>query len=33
MQEYPFVPDTNRKHQVLALTYPTENVLVREYAD
>jgi N-dimethylarginine dimethylaminohydrolase len=33
MQEYPFVPDTDRKHQVLALTYPTESVLVREYAD
>ena len=33
MQEFPFVPDTDRRQQVLALTYPTEEVLIREYLD
>jgi hypothetical protein len=33
MQEYSFLPDTAWKEQVLALTYPTEKILTREYAD
>ena len=33
MQEFPFVPDTARKAEVLALTYPSETQLQREYAD
>lgn len=33
MQEFPFVPDTERREQVLALTYPTEGILIREYLD
>ncbi len=26
MQEYPFLPDTDRKAEVLALTYPDEAI-------
>lgn len=33
MQEFPLVPDTARKAEVLALTYPTEAILQREYAN
>jgi N-dimethylarginine dimethylaminohydrolase len=33
MSEFPFVPNTDRKQEVLALTYPTEEILLREYAD
>lgn len=33
MQEFPFVPDTARREQVLALTYPTEEALIGEYQD
>jgi N-dimethylarginine dimethylaminohydrolase len=33
MQEYPLVPDTARKAEVLALEYPDEELLQREYAD
>lgn len=33
MQEYPFLPDTPWKEQVLALAYPTEDILTREYVD
>jgi N-dimethylarginine dimethylaminohydrolase len=33
MSEFPFVPDTDRKPEVLALTYPTEEILLSEYAD
>ena len=33
MQEFPFVPDTARKAEVLALTYPSETQLQLEYAD
>ena len=33
MAEFPLVPDTPLKDQVLALTYPTEEQLVKEYAD
>lgn len=33
MVEFPFVPDTARKAEVLALTYPTETQLIREYED
>lgn len=32
MQEFPLVPDTARKTEVLALTYPTEKILQFEYA-
>ena len=32
MREYPLVPETERKTEVLALTYPTEDLLEREYA-
>ncbi len=32
MLEFPLVPDTARKDEVLALTYPTEEILQREYA-
>lgn len=31
--EFPFIPDTARKTEVLALTYPTEANLLQEYAD
>ena len=31
--EFPFIPDTARKAEVLALTYPTEAGLLQEYAD
>ncbi len=31
--EFPFVPKTERTAEVLALTYPTEAILQREYAD
>lgn len=33
MQEFPLVPDTDRRAEVLALTYPTEAQLQREYED
>ncbi|MCP4766415.1 MAG: hypothetical protein GY875_09090 [Gammaproteobacteria bacterium] len=33
MSEFPFVPDTDRRQEVLALTYPGEEVLLGEYAD
>ena len=33
MQEFPLVPETDRKDAVLALTYPDETLLIREYAD
>jgi N-dimethylarginine dimethylaminohydrolase len=33
MAEFPFVPNTDRKQEVLSLTYPTEEILLREYAD
>ena len=33
MAEFPFVPNTDRKPEVLALTYPTEEILLPEYAD
>jgi N-dimethylarginine dimethylaminohydrolase len=33
MVEFPFVPDTDRRETVLALTYPTEEILIGEYAD
>jgi N-dimethylarginine dimethylaminohydrolase len=33
MAEFPFVPNTDRKAEVLALTYPTEELLLPEYAD
>jgi len=33
MSEFPFVPNTARKPEVLALTYPTEDILLPEYAD
>jgi N-dimethylarginine dimethylaminohydrolase len=32
MQEFPFVPETAWKEAVLALTYPSEELLIREYA-
>jgi len=32
MAEFPFVPNTDRKPEVLALTYPTEEILLPEYA-
>jgi N-dimethylarginine dimethylaminohydrolase len=31
--EFPFIPDTARKTEVLALAYPTEANLLQEYAD
>ena len=31
--EFPFIPDTARKAEVLALTYPSEAGLLQEYAD
>ena len=31
MQEFPFVPNTARKEEVLALTYPSEDLLIKEY--
>ncbi|NND00147.1 MAG: hypothetical protein HKN70_10265, partial [Gammaproteobacteria bacterium] len=31
MHEFPFVPDTDRKEEVLALTYPTEAILQPEF--
>ncbi|MEJ2176370.1 MAG: arginine deiminase family protein [Gammaproteobacteria bacterium] len=31
MHEFPFLPNTDRKEQVLALTYPTEEILEQEY--
>ena len=33
MQEFPLVPNTARKKQVLALDYPTEGLLIQEYAE
>ena len=33
MAEFPFVPNTDRKPEVLALTYPTEELLLPEHAD
>jgi len=33
MHEFPFLPDTARRAEVLALTYPTEIILKREYAN
>ena len=33
MAQFPLVPDTARKAEVLALTYPGEEILEREYAD
>ncbi len=33
LQEFPLIPNTAWKEQVLALTYPTEEQLVTEYAD
>jgi N-dimethylarginine dimethylaminohydrolase len=33
MAEFPLVPDTARKAEVLDLSYPTEEILQREYAD
>ena len=33
ISEFPFVPNTDRKPEVLALTYPTEEILLQEYAD
>ena len=33
LQEFPLVPDTARRAEVLALTYPTEEILRVEYAD
>lgn len=33
MSEFPFVPATDRREEVLALTYPTEEILLGEYAD
>lgn len=33
MREFPLVPDTRKKAEVLALAYPTEAILEREYAD
>ena len=32
MAEFPFIPNTDRKQEVLALTYPSEAILRREYA-
>lgn len=32
MREFPFVPETDRKAEVLALSYPTEEILQTEYA-
>jgi N-dimethylarginine dimethylaminohydrolase len=32
IMEFPFIPDTARKAEVLALTYPTEADLLQEYA-
>lgn len=31
MKEFPFIPNTDRKAEVLALTYPTEEILQQEY--
>jgi len=33
MSEFPLVPDTDRREDVLALNYPTEEILIAEYAD
>ena len=33
MAEFPLVPNTTRKEEVLALTYPTESILIPEYED
>jgi N-dimethylarginine dimethylaminohydrolase len=33
MSEFPFVPDTDRREEVLALTYPEEEILANEYAE
>lgn len=33
MSEFPFVPDTDRREEVLALIYPTEEILIGEYSD
>lgn len=31
--EFPFIPDTDKKKAVLALTYPSEEILIPEYRD
>lgn len=33
MAEFPLVPNTARMEEVLALTYPTESILIPEYED
>ncbi len=33
MAQFPLLPDTARREEVLALTYPTEQALLREYSD
>ena len=33
ISEYPFIPDTVKKEEVLAQTYPTESILIQEYRD
>ena len=33
MSDFPFVPATDRREEVLALTYPDEEILLGEYAD
>lgn len=33
MAEFPLLPDTDRREAVLALEYPTEELLLREYAE
>ena len=33
MNDFPFVPDTDKRDQVLSLKYPTEKQLVQEYID
>ena len=33
MSEFPFIPQTDRKDEVLALRYPSEEILLGEYAD
>ncbi|MCP4335181.1 MAG: hypothetical protein GY785_21205 [Gammaproteobacteria bacterium] len=33
MSEFPFVPATDRREEVLTLTYPDEEILLGEYAD
>lgn len=33
MAEFPFLPNTSMREEILALTYPTEDLLTREFAD